>query len=547
MRTGRRCGVVWTLGVALAMPAAVSSAAAEDSGDARWVGTWATSPQLTEERNLPPPPGFADTTLRQIVHVSIGGRTLRVKLSNAFGRTALTLRSARVARAAGGGAIHAASDRALTFGGRPSVTIPEGALIVSDPVDFDLAPLSDVALTVHLKGAPVEVTGHPGSRTTSFLQAGDAVSAADLASATRIDHWYFLSGIDVLADRSSAAIAVLGDSITDGRGSTTNGNDRWPDNLARRLQTNKGTESVGVLNLGIGGNRLLRDGLGPNALARLDRDVLAQPGVRWLIVLEGINDIGTRLGARARGETPATADDIIAAYQQIIARARSRDIRVYGATILPFEGASYSTPDGEADRQRVNTWIRTSGAFDGVIDFDAATRDPLMPSRLSAAVDGGDHLHPSAAGYRIMSDAIDLALFVSARGQVLNSPVVHGGVLRGHLRRCCLALGRRVKARGHAACLRASWSSRCAGISGYAPSGPKRQREDLLDDGEEVVERADARWRRTRVEGALDGTGGPYLSSRRFTACARKMYCDAPPIVPSFSPQRNGQSSMFSG
>jgi len=376
-----------------------------------WVGTWAASPQLTEEANLPPTPGFADTTLRQIVHVSIGGQTLRVRFSNAFGRTRLTLLSVRVARAAGASAIQAASERAVTFGGRPTATIPEGALIVSDPLDFALPPLGDIAVTVHVRGAPIEITGHPGSRTTSYLQAGDAVSERELPAATRVDHWYFLSGVDVLAGSRAAAVAILGDSITDGRGSTTNGNDRWPDNLARRLLAGKPRAEIAVLNHGIGGNRLLRDGLGPNALARLDRDVLAQPGVRFMIVLEGINDIGTRVSARTKGESAATADEMIDAYKQIIARARAHGIRVYGGTLLPFEGAAYFTPDGEADRQKLNDWIRTGGGFDGVIDFDAATRDPARPSQLSPAVDGGDHLHPSAAGYKIMADMIELSLF----------------------------------------------------------------------------------------------------------------------------------------
>jgi lysophospholipase L1-like esterase len=391
---------------------AASASPAGASEREHWVATWAASPQLTEESNLPPAPGLAGHTLRQVAHVSLGGKTLRVRFSNAFGRTALTLQSARIARSAGGGAIQPASDRALTFSGRSSVVIPEGALAVSDPLAFDLAPLSEVAITVCLKAVPVEVTGHPGSRTTSYLEAGDLASAPDLPDSVRVDHWYYVNGIDVLADEAGGTVAIIGDSITDGRGSTTNGNDRWPDNLARRLAANRRTARVAVANLGIGGNRLLRDGLGPNALARLDRDVLALPGARWLIVLEGINDIGTRVSARARGERAATAEDIIAAYEQIIARAHARDVRVYGATILPFEGApSYFTPDGEADRQRVNEWIRTSGRFDAVIDFDAAMRDPRKPSRLAAAVDGGDHLHPSAAGYRVMAEAIDLALF----------------------------------------------------------------------------------------------------------------------------------------
>lgn len=411
--------LTWLITAALVTMGATPAGQRTTSAADAWVGTWASSQQLTEDANLPPPPGFADTTLRQVVHVSIGGTRLRVRFSNTFGHTALTLRAARIARSAGGGAIHPASDRALTFQGRSSVTIPEGALIVSDPVDVDLPPLSDLAVTIYVRGTPAEVTGHPGSRTTSYLQRGDAITAPELPAAGRVDHWYFLSGIDVVAPSSAGAVAILGDSITDGRGSTTNGNDRWPDNLARRLQSGKAAAQVAVLNHGIGGNRLLRDGLGPNGLARLDRDVLAQPGVRWLIVLEGINDIGTASGARAKGEPAATADDIIGAYEQIVARAHAQSIRVYGATIMPFEGFTYGnyfTPEGEADRRKVNEWIRTSGRFDAVIDFDAITRDPDRPSRLSPAVDGGDHLHPSVAGYRIMADAVDLALFANPPG-----------------------------------------------------------------------------------------------------------------------------------
>ena len=382
---------------------------------ANWVGTWMAAQQLVEPGNLPPAPGFTDTTLRQIVRVSMGGRTLRVRFSNEFGRAPLTLLAAAIARAGGGSAIDPATDRALTFAGRTAATIPEGTVLLSDPIAFELPALSTLAVTIHVRGAPPDVTGHPGSRTTSYLQAGRAVSAPGLPDAVPVDHWYFLGGVDVGAPPTAGAVVILGDSITDGRGSTTNGNDRWPDVLARRMQASPATAGIAVLNAGIGGNRLLRDGLGPNALARLDRDVLAQAGVGWLIVLEGINDIGTAAGARAKGEPAATADDVIGAYGQIIERARARGIRVYGATIMPFEGFSYAgyfTPESEADRQRVNAWIRTSGRFDAVIDFDAIARDPDRPSRLSAAVDGGDYLHPSAAGYRIMGEAVDLKLFV---------------------------------------------------------------------------------------------------------------------------------------
>jgi lysophospholipase L1-like esterase len=397
--------------VSLTLPAVPRAAAARTA----WTATWAAAQQLTEPANLPPPPGFSDSTLRQVVHVSLGGKTLRVRLSNAFGRSALTLLSVHVAPSAGGSAIQTGSDRVLKFGGAETVTIPEGALAVSDPVDLDVPPLSNLAVTIRLQGAPVEVTGHPGSRTTSYFQPGDAVSSPDLEAAVRVDHWYFLAGIDVMTAHSAGATAILGDSITDGRGSTTNGNDRWPDVLARRLQANKKTSEVAVLNLGIGGNRLLRDGLGPNTLARLDRDVFAQPGVRWLVILEGVNDIGTAVGARLKGQSAASASDVIGALGQIAARARAHGIRVYGGTIMPFEGFSaYSTTESEADRQAVNAWIRKSGRFDAVVDFDAVTRDPDHPARLSAAVDGGDHLHPSAAGYRKMAEAIDLSLFATA-------------------------------------------------------------------------------------------------------------------------------------
>ena len=282
----------------------------------KWVGTWAAAPQQVEDANLPPAPGFGDATLRQIVRVSIGGRQMRLRFSNAFGKSELTLVSVRVARSAGGSSIQKETDRPVTFRGSASVVIPAGAMVVSDALDFELPPLSNLTVTIHVRGAPAAVTGHPGSRTTSFLQAGDAAAALELTSAVRVVHWYFLSGIDVMAPADAAAVAVLGDSITDGRGSTTDGNDRWPDVLARRLHAANPAAPIAVLNLALGGNRLLRDGVGPNALARLDRDVLAQSGVRWLIVLEGVNDIGTRKAARAKGEWAPTADDIILAYDR---------------------------------------------------------------------------------------------------------------------------------------------------------------------------------------------------------------------------------------
>jgi lysophospholipase L1-like esterase len=394
-----------SLAISFAPP---ENAAASDKNTQHWTGTWASSPQPAAAADEPPVPGLSDTTLRQVVHVSIGGSKIRVRFSNAFGKTALTITSAHVAKAAAGGAIDGASDKRLTFAARPSITIPAGTLMYSDPVDFDLAPLSDLTVSIHVNSAPDGITVHSGSRATSYFAAGDAVPAATLTSPQTADHWYFLNGIDVLSHGSPVAVAVLGDSITDGHGSTTNGNDRWPDVLARRLQANKHPIHVGVLNEGIGGNRLLHDGLGPNALARFDRDVLAQTGVRWLIVLEGVNDIGT---CKEGCDLDSLASDIISAYQQIIVRAHSHNIRVYGATIMPFGGSYYATPEGERARQTVNRWTRTSGQFDAVIDFDAATRDPNNSWNLSTNTDGGDHLHPSAAGYKVMGDSVDLTLF----------------------------------------------------------------------------------------------------------------------------------------
>jgi lysophospholipase L1-like esterase len=382
----------------LALVLVILTGASAQADEGRWVGTWAASPQLSEPANMPPEPGLGDSTFRQVVHVSLGGKRVRVRFSNAFGSKPLTILSAHVARSAGGAAIEPSGDKPLTFGGRMSVTIPIGAPMVSDPIDFDLASFADLTLTIRVKDSTKTVTGHPGARCTSYLQSGDHVTEPDLPKAARTQHWYYLCGVDVEAAEASA-LAVLGDSITDGRGSPTDGNGRWTDHLALRLQKGVG---VGVLNQGLGGNRVLNDGLGPNALARLDRDVLAQPGVRWLIVLEGINDLGTR---------SASARDLIAAYEQIIVRSHTRGVRVYGATILPCGGSQYFNPELEAARQEVNAWIRDSGRFDAVIDFDAATRDPEKPTSLSAAVDGGDHLHPGPQGYKIMAASVDLKLF----------------------------------------------------------------------------------------------------------------------------------------
>jgi len=383
-----------------------------------WVGSWAASQQLPEPENSIPSELLNDATLRQIVHLSVGGSVLRIHLSNAFGVLGLHLTRVHVARplSPAAPAIDPATDKPVTFSGRDDVTIPPGAEFISDPIEMSLAPLSDVAVSIHFDMPPAEQTGHPGSRATSYLVHGDAVAAIDLPGARKFDHWYQLAGIDVETQSGAAAVVVLGDSITDGHGATTNGNDRWTDVLAQRLQANPRTKIIGVLNQGIGGNHLLTDGLGPNALARFDRDVIAQTCVRWVIVLEGVNDIGglTRLSDPPHAEHEAFVQRVLGAYQQIIVRAHAAHLQVIGATILPYTDSDYYHPpaSNEADRQAINAWIRTPGHFDAVVDFDKATADPRRPDHLAPAYDSGDHLHPSAAGYRAMGELIPLSMFV---------------------------------------------------------------------------------------------------------------------------------------
>lgn len=382
-----------------------------------WIATWGAAQQIPEPQNALPVDNLGDSTVRQIFHLSLGGKALRVHVSNAFGTEALRLTSVHIARplASGSFEIDPASDRALSFAGAPDVTVPPGAEFVSDPIDYPVSALSNLAVTFHLESPPERETGHPGSRATSYFVHGDVVSAATLTDPGKVDHWYQISEIDVLAAQGAGSVVALGDSITDGHGATTNGNDRWTDVLASRLQQSAATHDTGVFNAGIGGNHLLTDGLGPNALARFDRDVLAPAGVRWLIVFEGVNDLGglTRMGEVLPAEHAALVHRVIAAYQQIIARAHAHGIRVIGATITPYAGSNYYHPGplNEVDRQTVNEWIRAPGHFDAVIDFDAVVRDPHQPDRLLPAYDCGDHLHPSSAGHRAMGESIPLSLF----------------------------------------------------------------------------------------------------------------------------------------
>ena len=382
-----------------------------------WIVTWATSQQIPEPHNALASDELRDATVRQIFHLSASGPSLRVHISNAFGTEPLYLTAVHIAHPLNPAspAIDPATDKPLTFAGTSDVTVPPGAEYISDPVEYPLHPLSDLAVTFHLETPPAPETGHPGSRATSYLVHGNSVAAADLPHAKHVDHWYQISAIDVLAGPKAAAVVALGDSITDGHGATTNGNDRWTDVLAARLQNSPKTYDIGVSNQGIGGNHLLTDGLGPNALARFDRDVLAQAGVRWLIVFEGVNDLGglARLTEVPTSDHATRVQRVIAAYDQIITRARALGIRVFGATITPYVGSDYYHPGplSEADRQAVNQWIRGRGHFDAVIDFDAVVRDPAHPDHLLPADDCGDHLHPSPAGYKAMGEAIPLTLF----------------------------------------------------------------------------------------------------------------------------------------
>jgi lysophospholipase L1-like esterase len=393
----------WVAGIAavllLAWPA---------SAQQYWVGSWATSQQIPEDRNALAPHELDDATLRQTVHLSFAGASLRVRLSNAFGTQPLHISAAHVARArkAGSDAIDPASAIALRFSGAPDVTIPAGAEYVCDPVALGA---TDIAISLHFPAAPERQTSHPGSRTTSYLLHGDHVADPALPGAKTFDHWFNIAGIDVMG--GEGAVSVIGDSITDGRGSTTNGNDRWTDALARRLGA--AGRKIGVLNHGIGGGKVLQDGLGPNAVSRFDRDVLAQPGVRWLIVFEAVNDIGTfdPDGTKPKAAHNQLVRQITTAYSQMIEKAHAAGIKAYGATITPFLDceAYHPKPISEADRIAVNAWIR--GHFDAVLDFDAVVRDPARPDHLLPAYDTGDHLHLSPAGYRALAAAIPLTLF----------------------------------------------------------------------------------------------------------------------------------------
>ncbi len=383
-----------------------------------WVVTWAASPapQLPPAEMRAAKLEFDNQTLREIVRVSLGGRSVRVRLSNAHGKQKAEIGAAKIALRGEGSAIAAGSSRALTFGGRTGVTIPPDAVVISDPVALDVPALADLAISLYLPKAITGAGVHYGAQQTSYIGAGDQTEASSISDAATFTSWAFLTGVDVLAPERAGTIVAFGDSITDGARSTVDANKRWPNILATRLQTRR--KRLAVVDAGIGGNRILHDPaanmrFGVNGLARFDRDVLSQPGVKYVIVLEGINDLG-HAGSSAPESETVSAEDIIAGLKQMIERAHQKGIKIYGATLTPFDGTpfkGYYSAEKDAKRKAVNDWIRSGRAFDGYVDFEKAVQDPAKPGVMKAEYDSGDHLHPGDAGYTAMGEAVDLKLF----------------------------------------------------------------------------------------------------------------------------------------
>lgn len=384
---------------------------AQTSVSDSWLTTWGSSQMRAAANDGLPKQTLNGATIRQVVHVSAGGGRFRLHLSNAFGERSLVLSSVYVAtsRALPGGEVAPSLQHQVQFSKQMAVEIPAGSEYVSDVIPVELPAFADVAITLVVESAPASITSHPGARATTYVAAGDHALDKTLPTPETVPHWYFLAGLEVQAQKPQGSVVILGDSITDGHGATDDANDRWTDVLARRLP------GVGIVNAGIGGNRVLQDGLGPNALARLDRDVLAVPLARFLIVFEGVNDLGVL--DRIADQSAAAHDALLAAlegaFTQMVVRSHARGIKVYGATVTPFTGSPYYHPNARTrqDRQALNQWIRTSGVFDGVIDFDQTVRDPAHPDQLLPSADSGDHLHPGPGGYRMMGEAVRLSLF----------------------------------------------------------------------------------------------------------------------------------------
>ena len=355
------------------------------------------------------PEALNDQTIRMILRTTIGGRRIRVAFSNAMSAPTVKLGAAHVALHGKESAILEGSDHALTFNGKPGCTLGPGVLLYSDPLDFEIAPFAEVAVSVYVPNDAASLTNHTLGMHTGYISKGDATGQSLMPEPSLTGAYVWLSAVEVVAPADAYAVVALGDSITDGQGTTIDANRNWSAVLAKRMAANKATAHAAVINQGVAGNQVLRDLAGVSALARFDRDVLARPGAKWLIVLEGINDIS--LHGQTDSADPLTSDDLIAAYRQMMERARPFGIRVVGATITPQEGTRLGTPHADEVRNAVNRWIRTGNAFDAIVDFDAAVRDPAHPSRLKAEFDSGDHIHINDAGNQAMADAVDLAIF----------------------------------------------------------------------------------------------------------------------------------------
>jgi lysophospholipase L1-like esterase len=381
------------------------------SGGTHWVATWASAQQQPRPAQPPAQNGFNNQTVRMIARTTIGGSRVRVELSNAFGTAPLVVGAAHIALRSKESMIVAGTDHPLLFNGKLSTTIPAGAVMLSDAIDFAAPKLTDLAISVYVPGPTGPPSAHSlGLHTTYVSKEGDFTGQPDIPDATTTQSWYWLASVDVLAPADAGAIVAFGDSITDGATSTANTDRSWPSILAQRLLANPPTANIAVVNEGISGNRVLGDGAGVSALARFDRDVLSIAGVKWVMIMESINDIGlgTRQGAPAG---TISSDALIGGLRQMIERAHTHGIKVIGCTLTPYTGAAYASDAGEVMRTAINNFIRTSGEFDAVVDFELTTRDPDNPKQFLPAYNLTDHLHPNDAGYKAMADSIDLSIF----------------------------------------------------------------------------------------------------------------------------------------
>ncbi|KAI3321011.1 SGNH hydrolase [Xylariaceae sp. AK1471] len=417
--------LLWTR-CAVGAPLDLGELESRQDADSHWVATWTSMPQLVEQSNLPPSPFtgsgvFKDATLRQTLHLSIGGERFRFQISNTFGGSALPITAASLALPTGGQAGVSGIDTAtlvgLTFNGSSSVNIPQGQVVYTDPINFKIAPQSMVTVTLYSQAGQsgTSITGHPGSRTTSWMQQGNHLNASTVTGASTA-HWYFLTAIEAWAPKSTSALVILGDSITDGRGSTDNQNNRWPDLLLARMQKENIT-NIALVNQAAGGNTVLTGGLGPPLMQRYKRDLLAVAGAKYGLIFEGVNDIGG--GSADSGTQSRLATSLESSFKTISTDAKNAGITMFGATITPFGGSgqAYSSPVRDTGRQTVNKWILAGGdgSFAASIDFAKILANPSTPANLASQYDGGDHLHPNPAGYQAIADQFPLTIFKEKR------------------------------------------------------------------------------------------------------------------------------------